>query len=231
MEIGDSPRPGGSPLRRCAPLSGPVRVKSAPTGPFHSGAVLPVPVCWLAAGTLILYLIPYFFSPVHRYLAILIFSEKKPPQLPLPISAPYFSPLAMRRASSSRPASSSGITQHNDAAPSRTTNSEDVDADQRQEPAPGGLTRFDVASFMINRMIGTGIFTNPPFVLWACGNQHLALWVWFTGGLFTLAWCVRPSEGRAAVSLTMIQPSFCVYVEYGMAWPHNGGDVLYVSWL
>jgi len=93
--------------------SGPVRVKSAPTGPFHSGAVLPC--AWLLAGwhTDILYLIPYFFSPVHRYLVIHIFSEKKPPQLPLPIPAHYFSPLAMLRASSPRPASSSGITQHN----------------------------------------------------------------------------------------------------------------------
>ena len=138
----------------------------------------------------------------------------------------------MSRASSPRSGSSGGITPHTDAAPSSTTtSSKDVEADQQQKPAPQGLTRFDVTSFMINRMIGTGIFTNPPFVLWACGNQHLALWVWFAGGLFSFAWCVRPSGGLAAVSLTMIQPSFYIYVEYGMAWPHNGGDVLYVRWL
>jgi len=95
----------------------------------------------------------------------------------------------MSRASSRWPESTDGITQRTSAAPScTTTNSKDVEADRQQEPAPQGLTRFDVASFMINAMIGTGIVTDPLAILWMCGNQHLALWVWFAGGLFTLAW-------------------------------------------
>jgi len=98
--------------------------------------------------------------------------------------------------------------QQEPASPGLTTaNSEDFEADQQQEPAPRDLTRFDVPSFMVNRMIGTDIATSPPIVLWAWGNQHMALWVWFAGGLFSLVWCVRPSGGRATVSLTMIQPS------------------------
>jgi len=52
------------------------------------------------------------------------------------------------------------------------------------------LTSVDVAAFMINRMVGVGIFTNPPLVLLFCGNQHLALWMWFVGGLFSLLWLV-----------------------------------------
>jgi len=58
---------------------------------------------------------------------------------------------------------------------------------KHEEPV---LTSLDVASFIINRMIGVGIFTNAPLVLWFCGNQYLALGVWFAGGGFSLLWLV-----------------------------------------
>lgn len=114
-----------------------------------------------------------------------------------------------------------------------------VDNPAPRTELPRVLTRYDVAALMINRMVGVGIFTNPSLVLWFCGSQWLALGMWFIGGLFSCLWLVltrspppleesHPTGGRSHL-LIDARASFSIYVEYGNAWPFNGGELLYVN--
>lgn len=48
------------------------------------------------------------------------------------------------------------------------------------------LRWWDVSSLIINKMIGTGIFTAPPAVLILTGNKREALGLWITGFVYTL---------------------------------------------
>lgn len=72
------------------------------------------------------------------------------------------------------------------------------------------LRWWDVSSLVINKMIGTGIFTAPPAVLILTGNKREALGLWITGFLYTL------------VSMT-------IYLEYARKLPHTGGELIYLD--
>lgn len=48
------------------------------------------------------------------------------------------------------------------------------------------LRWWDVSSLIINKMIGTGIFTAPPAVLILTGNKREALGLWIAGFVYTL---------------------------------------------
>lgn len=48
------------------------------------------------------------------------------------------------------------------------------------------LSRWDVASLIINKMIGTGIFTAPPTVLLMTGSPGLAFGLWILGFAYTI---------------------------------------------
>jgi hypothetical protein len=75
-------------------------------------------------------------------------------------------------------------------------------------------------------MVGVGIFIHPPLVLWFCGNKYLALCMWFVGGLIT---ALRFVVDNTIIQTTLtVTTSFAVYIDYGTAWPYNGGEVLYV---
>jgi hypothetical protein len=50
---------------------------------------------------------------------------------------------------------------------------------------PQDLGILDVAALIINKMIGTGIFTTPGIVLQATGNKNIALSMWVVGGVWT----------------------------------------------
>lgn len=51
---------------------------------------------------------------------------------------------------------------------------------------PRPLRWWDVSSLIINKMIGTGIYTSPPAVLVLTGNKREALGLWVTGFAYTL---------------------------------------------
>jgi hypothetical protein len=49
------------------------------------------------------------------------------------------------------------------------------------------LRWWDVAALVINKMVGTGIFTGPAVVLEATRNKNVAIVLWILGFLYTLA--------------------------------------------
>ena len=55
-------------------------------------------------------------------------------------------------------------------------------------PIQLALGKRDVASLIINRMIGWNIFILPSFVAILAGNKFAALVIWLFGGMFTLCW-------------------------------------------
>ncbi|KAL4812941.1 amino acid permease-domain-containing protein [Aspergillus spinulosporus] len=69
------------------------------------------------------------------------------------------------------------------------------------------LSTLDVACLIINKMIGGGIFMSPRIVAHLTGNKLVALSLWIFGGLY----------------------SIYIYLEYGLAWPYNGGEFIYIS--
>ncbi len=48
------------------------------------------------------------------------------------------------------------------------------------------LTWLDVCAFIVNKMIGTGIFTGPPVILSYTGKKSTAIWLWTAGFVYTL---------------------------------------------
>jgi hypothetical protein len=51
---------------------------------------------------------------------------------------------------------------------------------------PPPLEYWEVASLIINKMVGTGIFTAPPTILLYTGNKREALGLWVTGFVYTI---------------------------------------------
>ncbi|KAI9893693.1 MAG: hypothetical protein M1814_005909 [Vezdaea aestivalis] len=77
---------------------------------------------------------------------------------------------------------------------------------KRQRP----LEWYDIAALIINKQIGTGIFVLPAIVLSLVGNKPAALMLWVLGSFYSYA-------------------SLFVYLEFGTAWPFNGGELVYIS--
>ncbi|OCK81272.1 hypothetical protein K432DRAFT_392315 [Lepidopterella palustris CBS 459.81] len=69
------------------------------------------------------------------------------------------------------------------------------------------LTWWDVSALIINKMIGTGIFSGPPTILLYTGKKSTALWLWAAGFVYTL------------ISMTL-------YLEYSRKLPYTGGELL-----
>ncbi|KAL6707409.1 hypothetical protein ACN47E_004188 [Coniothyrium glycines] len=72
------------------------------------------------------------------------------------------------------------------------------------------LTIFDVAALILNKQIGTGIFTTPGAVLLTTKSKGLSIGLWTIGGAWTLLFLL-------------------VYLEYGSALPYNGGELVYLD--
>ncbi|KFY10415.1 hypothetical protein V491_07659 [Pseudogymnoascus sp. VKM F-3775] len=72
------------------------------------------------------------------------------------------------------------------------------------------LGMFDVAALIMNKMIGTGIFTTPGLVLSLTGNKRTSVILWIFGGIWALL-------------------SVVVYVEFGAAFPFNGAELIYLD--
>jgi hypothetical protein len=72
------------------------------------------------------------------------------------------------------------------------------------------LSILDVAALILNKQIGTGIFTTPGAVLLETKSKGLSIGLWTIGGFWTLLFLM-------------------VYLEYGNALPYNGGELVYLD--
>ncbi|KAL1599634.1 hypothetical protein SLS60_007437 [Paraconiothyrium brasiliense] len=79
-----------------------------------------------------------------------------------------------------------------------------------QVPWHRELTWQDVSALIVNKMIGTGIFTGPPAVLMCTGRKDTALAIWAAGFMYTL--------------LSMI-----LYLEFSRKLPYTGGELIYLD--
>ncbi|KAI9841498.1 MAG: hypothetical protein M1837_000659 [Sclerophora amabilis] len=78
------------------------------------------------------------------------------------------------------------------------------------DPAARTLTAWDVAALIVNKMIGTGIFTAPPAVLALTGNKGETIVLWFLGFLYTLL-------------------SMTIYLEFDFKLPFTGGELIFLD--
>lgn len=72
------------------------------------------------------------------------------------------------------------------------------------------LTLFPTMALIINKMIGTGIFSTPSLILSLSGSIGLSLVLWVIGALVTFS-------------------GLSVYLEFGLAMPVNGGEKNYLQ--
>ncbi|KAF2129907.1 hypothetical protein P153DRAFT_315302 [Dothidotthia symphoricarpi CBS 119687] len=85
------------------------------------------------------------------------------------------------------------------------------DWDERQVVVPRtNLTVLDVAALILNKQIGTGIFTTPGAVLLSTRSKGLSVGLWAIGGMWTTLFLF-------------------VYLEFGNALPFNGGELVYLD--
>lgn len=57
------------------------------------------------------------------------------------------------------------------------------------------LHAFDIFALILNKQIGTGIFTTPGFVLATTQGKGLSVFLWFLGGIYCLLWYVTLALG------------------------------------
>lgn len=69
---------------------------------------------------------------------------------------------------------------------------------------------FACMSLIINKMIGTGIFSTPALIFYLCGNIGTSLILWLIGGIVTFC-------------------GLSVYLEFGLELPFNGGEKNYLQ--
>jgi amino acid transporter len=72
------------------------------------------------------------------------------------------------------------------------------------------LKWWDVSALIVNKMIGTGIFTGPPTILMYTGKKSTALGLWAAGFAYTLI-------------------STFLYLEYSRKLPYTGGELIYLD--
>ena len=100
----------------------------------------------------------------------------------------------------------------------RPTYDDDVEPDGSHNAAftetvavtKANLNVLDVASLILNKMIGTGIFTTPGTILLLNHSKGLTVALWALGGPYCLL-CLL------------------VYLDYGTAFPFNGGELIYLN--
>lgn len=72
------------------------------------------------------------------------------------------------------------------------------------------LSELDVAALILNKQIGTGIFTTPGAVLLSTQSKGLSMALWTIGGFWTLMFLL-------------------IYLEFGETFPYNGGELVYLD--
>ncbi|CAG7560622.1 unnamed protein product [Fusarium equiseti] len=79
-----------------------------------------------------------------------------------------------------------------------------------QTPHEEGLGSFDVFSLIVNKMIGTGIYTSPAVVYRMTGSKSITLALFGVGFLYCLM-------------------STAIYLQYARVLPYNGGELIYLD--
>jgi hypothetical protein len=92
---------------------------------------------------------------------------------------------------------------------SRSTPRTEFD-ENRIQLAPPSLSILDVAALVLNKQIGTGIFSTPGVVLAFTRSKGLGVALWTVGGLWTAVFLL-------------------VYLEFGNALPYNGAELVYLD--
>ncbi|KAM0552476.1 hypothetical protein ACHAPJ_008037 [Fusarium lateritium] len=82
--------------------------------------------------------------------------------------------------------------------------------DESHEVWDQGLGAFDVFSLIVNKMIGTGIYTAPTTVYLITGKKSLTLGLFGIGFLYCLM-------------------STAIYIQYAEVFPYNGGELVYLG--
>ncbi|KAL7267445.1 hypothetical protein RUND412_009973 [Rhizina undulata] len=77
-------------------------------------------------------------------------------------------------------------------------------------PEKRKLGYMSIAAMIVNKMIGTGIFSQPSTVLKMAGSKGAALVLWILGSVMTAS-------------------GLFVYLEFGIAFPVNGGEMIYLD--
>jgi heme/copper-type cytochrome/quinol oxidase subunit 1 len=88
------------------------------------------------------------------------------------------------------------------------------------------LGSFDVFSLIVNKMIGTGIYTAPTTVLLLTGDKQLSLGLWAVGFVFTIMRCSTTGLTGCPRRLTFY--SMIIYLDYAAVFPYTGGEIVYV---
>ncbi|OAL34191.1 hypothetical protein AYO20_06446 [Fonsecaea nubica] len=88
----------------------------------------------------------------------------------------------------------------------------DVDEPPQTRPVAHAplLGTYDVFSLIVNKMIGTGIYTNVSTVLVLTGDKGLTMTLWAIGSIYTLI-------------------SMLIYLECSTVMPYNGGELVYLD--
>lgn len=91
----------------------------------------------------------------------------------------------------------------------------------------GALTSFDVFAFIVNKMVGTGIFTVPPTILLLTHSRQITIILWSLGFVYAIVRYVAPSSTRwnltSTISSTFLYLAFCAVL------PYSTGELNYVS--
>ncbi|KAM6530406.1 hypothetical protein FALCPG4_008533 [Fusarium falciforme] len=74
----------------------------------------------------------------------------------------------------------------------------------------GPLRTFDVFALIVNKMVGTGIYTAPASVFLMTGNKSLTLGLFGIGFLYSLV-------------------SMIIYLDFAKVLPFNGGELIYID--
>ncbi|RSM09322.1 hypothetical protein CEP52_004215 [Fusarium oligoseptatum] len=97
-----------------------------------------------------------------------------------------------------------------DSRPYKERNSlEDPGRDDDDE-LNGPLRTFDVIALIVNKMVGTGIYTAPATVFLMTGNKAVTLTLFFVGFLYSVV-------------------SMVIYLDFAEVLPFNGGELIYLD--
>lgn len=134
-----------------------------------------------------------------------------------------------RGLSPEQPASHSGDSTDEQLPPPVLGNHNQSTINARAGKRQRELEWIDISCLIINKMIGSGIFVSSAMVVLLAGSKLAALLMWIFGACYSFArYCVITSC-YVLHTLTNIWRSIPIYLEYGLAWPFNGGEYIYVS--
>lgn len=94
--------------------------------------------------------------------------------------------------------------------PQRPFDNIDASSADPRVDAPRTLTQSDVAALIINKMIGTGVFTGPYTVLMSTRSKSVSMGLWAVGFVYTIL-------------------SMLMYLEYARKLPFTGGELVYLD--